>query len=420
MSEKVLQDGDIVVRAYGALRRITLNRPQALNAITLDMVATMTALLRAWADDPAVGAVLLDGAGGRAFAAGGDIRALYDAAKSGDKELPEKFWATEYRLNVLIARYPKPVIALMDGVVMGGGVGLSAHASHRIVTERSSVAMPEVAHRLFSRRRRLLRAGARAGICRNLSRADRRARGAADAIYCGLADLHIPAARLDELPAALADCRGMHDVKARLDKFSVPPAAGRLAAARSWIDRCYGADTVEEIFERLARSGEDEARAALETMRKMSPTSLKITLRNIRSARSFEDVEQSFQQDYRVSLACVAEHDFIEGIRAAIVDKDRNPAWRPDTLEGVTPDIVERHFRSARRAGTEIRRIGRGLIDDLLLARRVAHYTQGRFVTINCRSANGLLDHHVGDGVEVAGILPRVDTQCDSNALQSQ
>jgi enoyl-CoA hydratase len=168
---------------------------------------------------------------------------------------------------------------------------------------------------------------------------------AADAISCGLADLHIPAARLDELPAALADGRGMHDVKARLDKFSVPPAAGRVAAARPWIDRCYGADTVEEIFDRLAHSDQDEARAALETMRKMSPTSLKITLRNIRSALSFDRVEQSFQQDYRVSLACVAEHDFIEGIRAAIVDKDRNPVWRPDTLEAVTPDIVERHFR---------------------------------------------------------------------------
>ena len=253
MSENVLQDGDIVVRAYGALRRITLNRPQALNAITLDMVVTMTALLRAWADDPAVGAILLDGAGGRAFAAGGDIRALYDAAKAGDKKLPEKFWATEYRLNVLIARYPKPVIALMDGVVMGGGVGLSAHASHRIVTERSSVAMPEVAIGYFPD----------VGACFLLARAPgfvgtylaltgARA-AAADAIYCGLADLHIPAARLDELPAALADCRGMHDVKTRLDKFSVPPAAGRLAAARFWIDRCYGADSVEEIFDRLAR-----------------------------------------------------------------------------------------------------------------------------------------------------------------------
>jgi enoyl-CoA hydratase/carnithine racemase len=345
MSERVVQDGDVVVRELGALRRITLNRPQALNAITLDMTITMTALLRTWADDPTVGAILLDGAGGRAFAAGGDIRALYDAAKSGDKKLPEKFWATEYHLDVLIARYPKPVIALMDGVVMGGGVGLSAHASHRIVTERSSVAMPEVAIGYFPD----------VGACFVLARAPgftgtylaltgARA-AAADAIYCGLADLHIPRARLDDIPAALATAQGMHDVKARLDKFSVPPAAGRLAAARFWIDRCYGADTVEEVFERLAQSDEEEARAALETVRKMSPTALKITLRNLRSALSFDRVEQSFQQDYRISLACVAGHDFLEGVRATIVDKDRKPAWRPDKLEDVSADMVEHHFR---------------------------------------------------------------------------
>ncbi len=129
MSERLVRDGDVVIRELGALRRITLNRPQALNAITLGMAETMTAFMRQWAGDPAVGAVMIDGTGDRAFAAGGDIRALYDAAKSGGN-LPERFWATEYRLNVLIARYPKPVIAVMDGLVMGGGVGLSAHAAH--------------------------------------------------------------------------------------------------------------------------------------------------------------------------------------------------------------------------------------------------------------------------------------------------
>jgi len=345
MSEQVLQDGDVIVRAHGALRRLTLNRPQALNAITLPMVATMTALLRQWADDAAVGAVMIDGAGGRALAAGGDIRALYDAAKSGG-DLPARFWASEYKLNVMIARYAKPIVAVMDGLVMGGGVGLSAHASHRIVTERSSVAMPEVAIGYFPD----------VGACFLLARAPgftgtylamtgARA-SAADAIYCGLADLHIPTVRLDELPAALAAARGPFDVKARLDKFSTPPAAGSLAAARSWIDRCYGADTVEDIVARLAASDEADARNALDTMGKVSPTSLKITLRNLRSALSFERVEQSFQQDYRVSLACVAAHDFIEGIRAMIVDKDRKPIWRPDSLAGVTPDIVERHFKS--------------------------------------------------------------------------
>src|SRR5271154_6456584 len=143
MSGQIGQDAEVVVREHRALRRITLNRPKALNALTLDMAVAMTRLLRSWAADPAVGAVLLDGAGERGLCAGGDIRALYDAAKSGDT-LPEKFWATEYHLDVLIARYPKPFIAVMDGMVMGGGVGLSTPAAHRIVTERSAVAMPEV------------------------------------------------------------------------------------------------------------------------------------------------------------------------------------------------------------------------------------------------------------------------------------
>jgi enoyl-CoA hydratase len=345
MSETVVQDGDIVVRELGSLRRITLNRPHALNALTLDMAATMTALLRQWVDDAAINAVLIDGAGERAFCAGGDIRALYDAAKSGDS-LPQRFWATEYRLDVLIARYRKPVVVLMDGLVMGGGVGLSAHASHRIVTERSAVAMPEVGIGYFPD----------VGACFLLARAPGStgthlaltgARvAAADAVYCRLADLHIPAARLSEIPAALADSRGAHDVKARLDKLSAPPTAGRLAAARRWIDRCYGADAVEGIVDRLAGCDDDEARDTLQLLRKMSPTALKITLRNLRSALSFDRVEQSFQQDYRISLACVAEHDFLEGIRAAVVDKDRNPAWRPDKLADVTDAIVDRHFRT--------------------------------------------------------------------------
>jgi enoyl-CoA hydratase len=345
MSGMMVQDSEVIVREERALRRITLNRPKALNALTLDMAVTMTALLRSWATDPEVGVVLLDGAGERALCAGGDIRALYDAAKSGNS-LPAKFWSIEYHLNVLIARYPKPLIAVMDGMVMGGGVGLSTHASHRVVTERSAVAMPEVGIGFFpdvGAAFLLARSPGYAGTYMALT-GDRM--GAADAIYCGLADVHIAAAKLPELPAALADCRTAHDVRARLDRMSVAPQPGKLPAAREWIDDCYGADDVETIVDRLGASKTDAARAALATMKKMSPTSLKITLRNIRAALSFKRVEESFQQDYRIALACIAGHDFIEGIRAQIVDKDRNPRWLPDKLEDVTPEIVERHFRS--------------------------------------------------------------------------
>lgn len=345
MSEKLVQNGDVIVRELGALRRITLNRPQALNALTLDMAVTMTALMREWATDPAVGAVLIDGAGERAFCAGGDIRALYDAAKSGDR-LPEQFWATEYKLDVLIARYLKPVIAVMDGLVMGGGVGLSAHAALRIVTDRSAVAMPEVGIGFFpdvGASFPLARAPGCAGAF--LALTGKRA-GAADAIYCGLADIHVPAPKLAEIPILLADCRTGDDVSARLGGLSTYAAAGYLPAAKPWIDRCFSADRIEDIVDRLQGSGEESAHAALDAMRKASPTSLKITLRNLRRAASFKRVEECFRQDYRVALACIAEHDFIEGIRAAIVDKDRKPAWRPDKLEAVTPEIVERHFKS--------------------------------------------------------------------------
>jgi enoyl-CoA hydratase len=350
MSETLLRDDDLVVRAAGALRRITLNRPQALNAITLDMAIAMTALLREWQADRTVGAVLLDGAGDRGFCAGGDIRALYDAAKSkpvsAADALPTRFWAIEYKLNVLIARYVKPIIAVMDGLVMGGGVGLSAHAAHRVVTERSAIAMPEVGIGFFPD----------VGTCFLLARAPGylgtylaltgQRLGAADALYCKLADIHLPAARLNELPAVLAKCRSHNEVSAGLERLSVAPPPARLATEREWIDACYGGDTLEEIVQRLRTCRAEGAQAALEVMRKASPTSLKVTLRNIRSAATFDRVEQSFAQDYRIALACITGHDFIEGIRAAIIDKDRDPRWRPDKIEAVTREIVDRHFRS--------------------------------------------------------------------------
>jgi enoyl-CoA hydratase len=341
----LLQDGDIVVRAQRGLRRITLNRPQALNAITLDMAVAMTGFMRAWAEDPAVAVVLLDGAGGRAFAAGGDIRALYDAAKAGGA-LPAQFWATEYRLNVRIARYPKPVVAIMDGLVMGGGVGLSAYASHRVVTERSAVAMPEVGIGYFPDvgvSFPLARAPGQVGT--HVALTGERLNGA-DAIYCGLADIHVPAAAINNIAAALADCRSAEEVDAQLDRLAAPPSPGRLTVARPWIDCCYRADDIETIIDRLQHDEAGDAAKARDAIRKASPTSLKITLRNIRAALSFQKLEQSFAQDYRLSLNCVAGHDFMEGIRAAIVDKDRNPSWRPAKIEDVTPEIVDRHFRS--------------------------------------------------------------------------
>jgi enoyl-CoA hydratase len=344
MNEKIICDGDVIIRELGTLRRITLNRPKALNAITLGMAETMTAFMRAWAEDPTVGTVMIDGAGDRAFAAGGDIRALYEAAKSGDS-LPARFWATEYHLNVLIARYPKPVVAIMDGLVMGGGVGLASHAAHRVVTERSSVAMPEVGIGFFPDVGvAYLLARAPGSVGTHLLLTGERI-NAADAIYAGLADTHILTSSLEGFPTALAECRSTAEVRTTLDKIAARPAAGKLETARTWVDHCYSADKVEDIVGHLRGSAEDQTRAALDVIGKASPTSLKVTLRNLRDAAKFERVERSFQQDYRIALACIAGHDFIEGIRATIVDKDRNPAWDPAQLEDVTDGIVDRHFK---------------------------------------------------------------------------
>jgi enoyl-CoA hydratase len=170
--------------------------------------------------------------------------------------------------------------------------------------------------------------------------------GAADALFCKLADIHLPVDRLIELPAVLANCRSHKEVRAGLERLSAAPAPARLPKEREWIDACYRGDVLEEIIARLSTCRADGAQPALEIIRKASPTSLKVTLRNIRSAAAFDRVEQSFAQDYRIALACIAGHDFIEGIRAAIIDKDRNPRWRPETIEAVTGEIVDRHFRS--------------------------------------------------------------------------
>jgi enoyl-CoA hydratase len=344
MNETVLLDSDVLVRARGALRRLTLNRPKALNAVTLGMSITMTEMMRAWASDPAVGTVMLDGAGERGFCAGGDIRAIYDAAKSGDP-LPQKFWAIEYHLNVMIARYRKPVVAIMDGIVMGGGIGLAGHAAHRVVTERSMVAMPEVGIGFFPDIGASFPLAHAPGFTGMYLALTGQRMNAADAIYAGLADIHIPSAQLAAIPDALADCRSADDVRKQLAALSTPPAPGKLEAARDWIDDCFSADTVEEISARLAVNPASAAQAALTAIKWASPTSLKITLRNMRDAAKFRRIEECFVQDYRIALACVAGHDMIEGIRAMIVEKDRIPKWRPDTLERVTPQIVERHFQ---------------------------------------------------------------------------
>ncbi len=336
---------EVKLERHGPLGLVTLERPKALNALTHGMVVAMAGALRDWALDPAVATVVLAGAGERAFCAGGDIRAICDAVRV-DSPMPAAFWRDEYRLNALIARYPKPIVALMNGLVMGGGLGLSGHASHRVVTDTTLVAMPEVGIGFLpdvGGTYLLSRSPGELGTHAALTAARL---GPADAIRCGLADFHVPASGRAAIPAALADCRGPNQVSDALRALASPAARGALAAAAPWIDTCYVGDSVEAIVERLRHRPEDAARAAAASIASHAPTSLKVTLRALRSAASLDSLEACLEQEYRLALALVRRPDFLEGVRAAVVDKDRAPRWAPARLEEVASEDVDHLFTS--------------------------------------------------------------------------
>ncbi|MGP3689514.1 enoyl-CoA hydratase/isomerase family protein [Streptomyces sp. IBSNAI002] len=333
------EDDTVLLAVEGRTGVITLNRPKALNALTHAMVGRMARALAAWERDPAVHQVLVRGAGERGLCAGGDIRAIHDDAKAKTTASAE-FWRDEYRLNARIARYPKPYVALMDGIVMGGGVGISAHGGVRVVTERSRVAMPETGIGFVpdvGGTWLLGRAPGRLGTHLALTGA---AVGAADALLCGLADHFVPAARLPELTAALAGAP-VHEV---LPRYTAAPPPGELAGRRPWIDHCYAADTVEETVERLLADGDPAAKEAAETVLAKSPTALKTTLAAVRRAAALGSLEEALVQEFRVSCNALAWPDLVEGIRAQVVDKDRRPRWSPPALADVTGADVERLF----------------------------------------------------------------------------
>ncbi len=334
---------DIVARREGSLGHLTLNRPAAFNALNLGMVRAIDAVLDRWEADPQVVILLLDGAGERAFCAGGDIRALYEAARAGRYGELSVFFREEYRLDARIARFPKPVVTVMDGMSMGGGIGLGAHASHRVVTERSVLSMPETRIGFVpdvGGTFLLGRAPGKFGLHLALTggRLD-----AADALLCNIADHHLPSERLHDMRIGLARCSLGADVRNCLDALAVPPAPGRLAAARGWIERCYAHASVEEMLDALEHAPEAEARAAGAEIAGNAPTALKVTLQSLRAARG-QALETCLDREFRVSRSITRLPDFLEGVRAAVVDKDRNPAWRPRRLEEVREGEVLRHF----------------------------------------------------------------------------
>ncbi|UNX54504.1 enoyl-CoA hydratase/isomerase family protein [Georgenia sp. TF02-10] len=332
--------GEVVRTAADGVGRITLNRPAAINALTAEMIAAVDEALEAWADDDAVRTVLLDGAGERGFCAGADVRALREAVLDGATERAVGFLRAEYRLDERIATYPKPVVALMDGITMGGGVGLSAHAAVRVVTERSVVAMPETRIGFVpdvGSTHLLGRAPGRTGFHVGLRAASV---GPGDAIYLGLADHLVPAADLPALVEELQRGRG-REVPAAVARFAVPAPEPALAAERWWVDACYGAPTAREVVRRLEQHEAPGARQAAADLRALSPTAVAVA-HQVLARGAAGILRDALALELRAGVGLARRPDFVEGIRAQLVDKDRTPRWRPASLAEVDDEDVTR------------------------------------------------------------------------------
>jgi len=356
---------EIQLDRTGGVAILTINRPQALNALTLDNYRRFAPALRAWASDPSVRAVVVRGAGERAFCAGGDVRAVYEAGRgiSGDPDLPTIFFREEYELIRCIHRFPKPYIAIIDGITMGGGAGISVNGAYRIATERTLFAMPETAIGLFpdvGATRFLNRCPGNVGRYLGLTGARL---GAADALYYGFATHFVPHDRIAELVGALGASvletrQDDNRIKATLSRFAQNPGTASLATLRPVIDRCFAGGTVEKILDALAaeaKAGSAHTDWAVETQAGLltkSPTSLKITLRQLMIGRDY-DLDAALALEYRLTQHVMAGHDFYEGVRAMLIDKDQKPRWQPTTLAEVSDGMVDIFF--APIAGRELR-----------------------------------------------------------------
>ncbi|MEF3402839.1 enoyl-CoA hydratase/isomerase family protein [Agromyces sp. CCNWLW203] len=361
---------------------VTLDRPQALNALSYEMIRELAAIFELWRSDTEVGVVVLDGAGERGFCAGGDVRELYTYATNDDHAEAREFFRAEYRLDAMIARYPKPVVALMDGITMGGGIGLAGHASIRIVTERSRIAMPETRIGFtpdVGGSWLLAKAPGELGVHLALNS---RTMDAADALHAGFADSFVPSERLPHVIQALAERADPGSPAEIVMLFDETPGPSALALARDWVDACYSAPTVTEIIERLrafagdrgSRSERSErletgstsssasafpqhpldpgatayAAAAADELETLSPTALTVTLESVRRARTLRSLEDALEQEFRLVSWFIEQHDLREGIRAQVIDKDRNPRWNPATLAEVDPRLAARVLDEAR------------------------------------------------------------------------
>jgi len=337
---------EIVFEQRGSVGHILLSRPKALNALTLSMVMDMTGQLQAWSDDASIACIVIEGAGEKGFCAGGDIRALYESGKAGSDYWYE-FYSNEYRLNTLIKEYPKPYIAVMNGITMGGGVGVSVNGSHRVVSDRTVFAMPETGIGLipdvggsFFLPRLKGAAGMYLGLTGNRMKA-------ADCRYVGVGTHHVPDAELEtlivELSAVEAGARASTNIETVLGAFVTEPDDCPYKSIEAEVDRCFAGESVDAILTSLRDNESDWAEGILKLIGMKSPTSIMVTFEQLRRGG-----ELSFREGMAQELRCVMKirdgHDFYEGVRAVIIDKDNTPKWAPSTLNDVSSSDVTEHF----------------------------------------------------------------------------
>jgi enoyl-CoA hydratase len=337
---------EILFGAEGRIGRVHLNQPKSFNALTKQMCIDFRAQLLAWADDPAIGAVVVTAEGDRAFCAGGDIRKLYEAGRAGDPGARQFFWH-EYRLDVAVREFPKPYVSLIDGIVMGGGVGISVHGSHRVMTERALFAMPETGIGLFPDvGATVFLRNCPSGVGMYLALTGARLK-TADTLYAGIGTAFVPSTRLRDLTEALrtADLSvdGKAKVEALIARFANDPGPSDLRDHANVIGRAFAGSSVEEIIRRLRAEDGYFAIDTADVIESKSPTSLKVTHRQLTRPlpNTFSEV---MRMEYRMACHFLEGHDFFEGIRAAVIDKDRSPKWRPAKLAGVDAAAIEAHF----------------------------------------------------------------------------
>ncbi|MCA1491199.1 enoyl-CoA hydratase/isomerase family protein [Ensifer sp. NBAIM29] len=337
---------EVIVERDGAIGRLRLNRPRALNSLNRAMIRTIDKALTEFERDPAIAAVLVTGEGERGLCAGGDIRMIYESGRERPEE-GAQFWREEFIVNSRISAFPKPYIAIMDGIVMGGGVGISAHGSHRIVTERTRLAMPETGIGYFTdvgATWLLPRAPGEFGTYLGLTGRDI---GAAAAMHAHLADSFVSSERIDALVASLGKLpvtATAEQISATINALSSEPPPSALLDHTALIDRCFAFGTVEEILEALEKDGSDFARETLQLLKSRSGISLKLTLSLLRAGRDSATLNECLEAEFAACVAMLANPDFYEGVRAAVIDKDRNPNWSV-RLDEVTPQMLARFRR---------------------------------------------------------------------------